>query len=184
MKKRIEGVEEKLDRITRDLDSYLGVIHYRIAQMPLAETLAVINAPRTHDLVQGRIKRLYENAMNEIGLNKFEHIRSWEEQVAALQITWSFPSLFELEADIKFWRELVVLQQEGQIYRTHLDPTSANAHATRLEAIATERRAMVQEDCTLVLATALHQRLGEGSLFCTLYPEVVKMVADIAFPLT
>jgi hypothetical protein len=150
--------------------------------MPLAETLAVINAPRTHDLVQERIKRLYTTTMDQIGLNKFEHIGSWEEQVAAREINWSFPSLFELEADIKFWREWAVLQPEGQIYRAHLDPTSANAHATRLEAIATARRAMLQEDCTLVLATGLHQRLGETSLFRTLDQELVEMVADIAFP--
>ena len=38
------------------------------------------------------------------------------------------------------------------------------------------------EEWGLVLATGLHRRLGEGSSFRTLDSELVKMVADLAFP--
>jgi hypothetical protein len=177
-----EEVSKKLDSINRDLEPYRAVIHYRVEQMPLAEILAIINAPRTDDLVQRHIKRSYENALGNIVHNKLEHIRWWENQVASREITQHFPSLFELEADTNFWREWAVLQPEGQIHRAHLDPLSANANATRLEAVTTERRAMLQGDCRLLLATGLHPRLGKTSPFQTLSQELVKKVADIAFP--
>jgi hypothetical protein len=124
--------------------------------------------------------------LNVIQREKLDRIRPWEEQVATPEITERFPSLFELEADIQFWRDWAVLVPDrgNAPYLIGHDTALANAYATRLEAIVTARRAMLQGDCRLVLATGLHPRLGESSLFPTLDQELVNMVADLAFPPT
>jgi hypothetical protein len=173
-------------RINRDLESYRGVIHYRVGQMPLSQILAVIKTPSAQPEVpvQQLARRAYQNGLRNIVHNKLEHIRWWENQVASREITQHFPSLFQLEADIHFWREWAVLRQdeENVPYMRQHDTALANAYATRIEAVTAERRAMLQGDCRLLLATGLHPRLGETSLFQTLDRELVKMVADIAFP--
>ena len=183
---KYETTEANVVRIDHDLDSYRGVIHYRVEQMPLAKILAVIKTPsaQPEDPVQQLAKKAYRNALGNIVHNKLEHIRWWENQVASREITQHFPSLFELEADSHFWREWAVLRQaeENVPYMPQHDTALANAYATRLEAVTTERRAMLQGDCRLLLATGLHPRLGETSPFQTLDQELVKMVADIAFP--
>ena len=179
-----EKAQDAVVRIERDLDSYQAVVHHRVGQMPLAQILAAIKAPRAQpeDPFQQFVRRGYIDCLEEIGHTKFAPIRSWENQVATRELSEDFPSLFELEAVVQFWREWAVLQQveENLPYLARHTTALANAYADRFEAVVTGRRAM--EEWRLVLATGLHRRLGEGSSFRTLDSELVKMVVELAFP--
>ena len=83
----------------------MEVITHSIAQIPLAQIIATITNPRT----KRRVWRAYTHSLDLIEREKLDRIRPWEEQVATPEITERFPNLFELEADIQFWRDWAVL---------------------------------------------------------------------------
>ena len=89
MTQEYEKAQDAVVRIDRDLDSYRAVVHHRVGQMPLAQILAAIKAPRAQpeDPVERFVRRAYVDCLDEIWHTKFAPIRSWENQVATRELS-------------------------------------------------------------------------------------------------